>query len=100
GRGWAYDSYSKADGMAGFGAMQPTGWGGIRAFLKLTSIPQPANSLVFLEGADPRSYNNGTLVIDVSPPGWVDPCAIFHGNVSTLSFADSHVESHTWRDAA
>jgi prepilin-type N-terminal cleavage/methylation domain-containing protein len=100
GRGWAYDSYSKTDGMAGIGAMNATGWGGIRPFLKLTSIPEPANSSVFIEEADPRSYNNGTWVIDVNPPGWVDPFAIFHGNVSTLSFADSHVESHTWRDPA
>ena len=39
-------------------------------------------------------------MIDVKPaPGWVDPFAIFHGNVSTISFADNHAESHTWRDA-
>jgi prepilin-type processing-associated H-X9-DG protein len=28
----------------------------------------------------------------------VDPFAVFHGNVSTFSFADGHAESHTWRD--
>ena len=51
---------------------------------------------VFLEEADPRGYNNGTWVMDKT--GWVDPFAIFHGTVSTFSFADGHVESHKWVD--
>jgi prepilin-type processing-associated H-X9-DG protein len=28
----------------------------------------------------------------------VDGFAIFHGNVSTIGFADSHAETHAWRD--
>ena len=94
GRGWAYDSYSKADGMNGIG------WGGIKLFTKSTDIQEPSNSMVFIEEADPRSYNNGTWVIDVSPPGWVDPFAVFHGNVSTFAFADGHSEARKWVDAA
>jgi prepilin-type N-terminal cleavage/methylation domain-containing protein len=94
GSGWAYDSYSKADGMNG------GGWAGVVSYIKYSAVPEPANSLVFVEEADPRNYNLGTWVIDVNPPGWVDPFAIFHGNWSTLSFADNHAEGHTWRDPA
>ena len=90
GKGWAYDSYSKSDGMNG--GM----WTGVDPFKKLTGIPEPVMSLVFLEEADPRDYNNGTWVLDVSPPGWVDPFAVFHGDVSTLAFADGHAEAHKW----
>jgi prepilin-type processing-associated H-X9-DG protein len=55
---------------------------------------------VFIEEADPRSYNNGTWVINVTPPGWVDPFAIFHGNFSTFGFADGHSEGHKWLEAS
>jgi prepilin-type processing-associated H-X9-DG protein len=92
GKGWAYDSYSKADGMSGLG------WGNIRPFLKEADIAEPSNSMVFVEEADPRDYNNGTWVIDVSPPGWVDPFAVFHGDVSTFAFADGHSETKRWVD--
>lgn len=92
GAGWAYDSYSKANGMNGGewqGTSQPP-------YKKLSQVPEAAMSMIFLEEADPRSFNRGTWVIDVTPPGWVDPFAIFHGNVSTISFADGHAESHRW----
>ncbi len=94
GRGWAYDSYSKADGMNG--GM----WTGIKPYTKTTEISEPVNSFVFIEEADPRDYNNGTWVLDVTPPGWVDPFALFHGNISTFGFADGHVESHRWLETS
>ena len=56
--------------------------------------------MVFIEEADTRSYNEGTWVIDVSPPGWVDGFAIFHGYVTTFGFADGHCESHKWLEAS
>ncbi len=92
GGGWAYDSYSKADGMHGMG------WGDIGVFTKLNQVDVPAQAFVFIEESDTRDYNMGTWVIDVSPPGWVDPFAIFHGDVTTFGFADSHCESHPWRE--
>jgi prepilin-type N-terminal cleavage/methylation domain-containing protein/prepilin-type processing-associated H-X9-DG protein len=101
GRGWAYDSYSKANGMNG-GDWPPgsTGETGPQPrYEKLSTAVGPAEAMVFLEEADPRGNNKGTWVVDVKPsPGWVDPFAIFHGNVSTISFVDGHAESHTWRD--
>lgn len=90
GRGWAYDSYSKAEGMNG------GGWPGQTTYSKLSTVPEPSMSFVFLEESDPRNYNLGTWVMNRT--GWVDPFAIFHGATSTLSFADGHAESRTWRD--
>jgi prepilin-type N-terminal cleavage/methylation domain-containing protein/prepilin-type processing-associated H-X9-DG protein len=90
GQGWAYDSYSKADPMYGLG------WENLESFKTLASIIEPSQAMVFIEEADPRNYNNGTWVINVNSPGWVDPFAIFHGNVSTFAFADGHAELHRW----
>ncbi|MBI4663676.1 MAG: type II secretion system protein [Verrucomicrobia bacterium] len=96
GSGWAYDSYSKSDTMNGTGR----DYNPIRLFAKSSTITEPADSMVFIEEADPRSYNRGTWNLRLNPPGWVDPFAIFHGNWSTFSFADGHAEGHAWRDAA
>jgi prepilin-type N-terminal cleavage/methylation domain-containing protein/prepilin-type processing-associated H-X9-DG protein len=90
GFGWAYGTYSKADGMNG------GGWHGQKPYKKFTAVQQPVMAMLFVEEADPRGYNNGTWVMD--PTGWVDPFAIFHGTVSTFSFADGHAEGHKWTD--
>jgi prepilin-type N-terminal cleavage/methylation domain-containing protein/prepilin-type processing-associated H-X9-DG protein len=94
GAGWAYDSYSKADGMNG--GM----WPGVQAYQKHGEITEPTLAMVFIEEADPRGFNLGTWVIDVQPPGWVDPFAIFHGDISTFAFADGHAEHHRWIEAS
>jgi prepilin-type N-terminal cleavage/methylation domain-containing protein len=95
GNGWAFDSYSKCETMNG------GGWdANVKLFTKQSAITEPSQSLVFVEEADPRSYNNGTWVINVNPSGWVDPFAVFHGNWSTFSFADNHAEGHKWLDPA
>jgi prepilin-type N-terminal cleavage/methylation domain-containing protein len=101
GRGYAYDSYSKANGMNGIPTWQgstPTS-GPQPVYVKLTAVVGPSEAMTFIEEADPRGNNLGTWVIDVKPaPGWVDPFAIFHGDVSTIGFSDGHAESHRWRD--
>jgi prepilin-type processing-associated H-X9-DG protein len=89
GAGWAYDSYSKADSIAG-------GLWANQAFMKDIQIPVPSMTMVFIEEADSRSYNNGTWVFSTSPVSWVDTFAVFHGNNSSFSFADGHAESHKW----
>lgn len=94
GKGWAYDSYSKANGMNG-GDWDKVGQ---PPYIKLSSIQGAAEAMAFLEESDPRGNNKGTWVINVKPTSWVDPFAIFHGNISTIAFADGHVEGHTWRD--
>lgn len=95
--GWAFASYSKTDGMNG------SGWTGT-PYRKVSDVKSPVMATVFLEEADPRSYNMGTWVInrndspDPNSSGWVDPFTVYHGAVSTLSFVDNHVESHRWLD--
>jgi len=95
GKGWAYDSYSKADGMNGK-MWEETWTGGRQAFEKISSVDQPSTAFVFLEESDPRGINLGTWVLNVASPGWVDGFAIFHGNVTTFSMADGHAEMHKW----
>jgi prepilin-type N-terminal cleavage/methylation domain-containing protein/prepilin-type processing-associated H-X9-DG protein len=96
GSGWAWDSYSKANGMNG------GGWQGDAQppYQKLTQVYYPAAAMVFIEEADPRGNNLGTWVINVAPnPGWVDPFAVFHGETSSIGFADGHAENHRWLEA-
>jgi len=102
--GWAYDSYSKANGMNGQewqGSTVTTGpqpW-----YVKLSTVQGTPEAMVFLEESDSRGRNLGTWVIDVATtPGksggerWVDTFAVFHGATSTISFADGHAEGHRW----
>jgi prepilin-type processing-associated H-X9-DG protein len=98
GKGWAYDSYSKANGMNGI----PDWQGGAQLpYKKLGTVLDASEAIAFLEESDPRNYNLGTWVIDVAPAaGWVDPFAIFHGKTSTLAFADGHADSHRWLEAS
>jgi prepilin-type N-terminal cleavage/methylation domain-containing protein/prepilin-type processing-associated H-X9-DG protein len=100
GRGWAWDSYSKAEGMNGGGWQGSSATSGPQPpYAKLASVLSPSEAMFYLEEADPRGRNLGTWVIDVKPtPGWVDPFAIFHGNNSTISFVDGHAETHAWKD--
>jgi hypothetical protein len=94
GNGWAYVSYSKSGGMNGMG------WTGVSPYKKTSQARQPSLAFIFIEEADPRNENDGDWVLDVSPPGWVDPFAVFHSVVSDFSFLDGHTETHKWRDAA
>jgi prepilin-type N-terminal cleavage/methylation domain-containing protein/prepilin-type processing-associated H-X9-DG protein len=95
GKGWAYDSYSKVEGMNGISwnaTAQPV-------YEKLSAVDTPSEAMAFIEESDPRDYNAGTWVVDVKPsPGWVDGFAVFHGTVTTISFADGHAETHSWHE--
>ncbi len=96
GAGYAYDSYSKIEGMNG-GGWNP---GAQPPYVKLGEVKSPSEAMAFIEESDPRDYNLGTWVMDVQPnPGWVDGFAIFHGTVTTIAFADSHAETHKWTDS-
>lgn len=93
GAGWAYDSYSKANGLNG------GTWEAVQTpYTKVSQVSEPSNTFVFIEETDPRNYNLGTWVINVGSPGWVDPFAIFHGNFSTFAFQDGHYEGKKWVD--
>jgi len=97
GSGWAYASYSKIEGMNGANGMPGGGWDQQNDdYTKLVQVTSPSVSSVFIEESDPRWFELGTWVMDKT--GWVDGFAIFHGFVTTVAFADGHVESHRWRD--
>ncbi len=99
---WAYDSYSKADGMGTFtwnGVLQVWDAATPQIF-KIVAVPDPANAMVFVEEPDSRNYNLGTWVIGIANTSWIDPVAAFHLNANTISFLDGHVESHKWLEAA
>ena len=95
---WAYDSYSKTDNVGG---ENKNGTGS--SFTKTTEMRRSSDTFAFLEDADSRGYNVGTFEVDITignPPTitWRDPFAMYHGNVNTECFADSHAEAHTWRN--
>ncbi len=92
GSGWTWDSYSKADPMNG------GGWNGA-VFKKVSAVPQPVSSFLFIEEADARTgYNVGPWVLETKPPGWIDVFAIFHGTWSTFGYIDGHAAGHKWTD--
>jgi prepilin-type N-terminal cleavage/methylation domain-containing protein/prepilin-type processing-associated H-X9-DG protein len=104
--GWAYDSYAKTQNLAG----DPTGgtYSGLGStYNKLANIPASALTFAFMETADWRGFNDGTWEENWVNAGgtiqsfsWIDPPAMYHGNVSTVAFADGHVESHKWTDGS
>jgi prepilin-type N-terminal cleavage/methylation domain-containing protein/prepilin-type processing-associated H-X9-DG protein len=91
-KGWAFDSYSRANGMNGI----PNWEASAPPVQKISQVQLPSQQYTFLEEADPRGHNWGTWVINVNPPGWIDPMAIYHNNASSFSFADGHAEMHKW----
>ena len=98
--GWAYDSYSKSQNIAG--ETWNSFWGAGSCYNKVTEIAAAANTFIFMEDADERNRNVGTWVVQWTTGGntftWVDPPAMYHGDVSTMSFADGHSTGHKWRD--
>jgi prepilin-type N-terminal cleavage/methylation domain-containing protein/prepilin-type processing-associated H-X9-DG protein len=102
GKGWAYDSYSKTQNVAGDPG-SGNYYGFNTTYTKLGQIMSSSLTFIFTEDADSRGYNEGTWVVNWtgSTPRftWQDPIAIYHGNVGTFSFADGHGEYHKWMDA-
>jgi prepilin-type N-terminal cleavage/methylation domain-containing protein/prepilin-type processing-associated H-X9-DG protein len=105
--GWAFDSYSKTENVAGmvrYPGNSPDGgyWGALATYIQLASIQAPSQTFIFIEEADCRGFNHGTWVVnwdEAGTPGfWGDAPGLYHGNVSTAAFADGHVEIHRWID--
>lgn len=95
--GGGYRSYSITALMNGEG-YNPTSATAKYFAQKTTDIVNPAMRIVFLENTDGRGYNMGSWMMPLtkSPAKWIDPFAIWHGNRSTLGFADGHAETHGW----
>jgi prepilin-type N-terminal cleavage/methylation domain-containing protein/prepilin-type processing-associated H-X9-DG protein len=99
--GWAYDSYSKTQNVGG--DTWNDYWGARATYTKLSTINASSMTFVFMEDADERNFNNGTWVVQWVPGSdtfmWVDPPAMYHGDVSTMSFADGHSAGYKWKDS-
>jgi prepilin-type processing-associated H-X9-DG protein len=107
GAGWAYDSYSKTQNVGG--ESYQNYWGAGATYQKLSQVRAAATTFAFFEDADERNRNVGAWVVqwrrtpDPATPDtftWVDPPAMYHGNVSTSAFVDGHAEYHQWKHPA
>jgi len=108
GNGWAYDSYSKPNNIAGDNYQ--TYWGQGGSYTSSSQIQSTSQTFVFREDVDSRGYNEGTWVLNwnlhTAAAGhtqsftWDDPIPMYHGNVSTATYADGHADSHKWIDQA
>jgi prepilin-type N-terminal cleavage/methylation domain-containing protein/prepilin-type processing-associated H-X9-DG protein len=73
---------------------------------KRTEIIHLAERMLWVEENDPRGENLGSWIMNGGTPSAftdssvIDSPAVFHLNASTYNFADGHVESRRWRDAA
>lgn len=97
GSGWAYDSYSKTQNITG-DSHGGDYWGFTPTTDRYSAIKNTSETFVFIEDADNRGYNNGSWTVTWTGSGftWVDPMAMYHGNVTTFAFADGHASSHRW----
>jgi len=111
GRGWALDSYSKPNGIAGekYTPAGPAFWGQGTVYTKLSQVTASSQTFAFREDVDSRGFDYGTWVLQWSQTAksghqqsftWVDPIPMYHGNVSTAGFVDGHAELHRWTDGA
>jgi prepilin-type N-terminal cleavage/methylation domain-containing protein/prepilin-type processing-associated H-X9-DG protein len=106
GAGWAYDSYSKVQNISG--ESYSSYWGAGNTYTKMAQVARPSQTFLFIEDADWRGYNVGSFVLNWTlgggtPPHaqsftWVDPPAMYHGNVNVFAFVDGHAEYHKWLD--
>lgn len=105
GNGWAYDSYSKTENISG--ETYNSWWGCGSTYEKMSQVARPSQTFVFIEDADSRGFNVGSYVVNWSHSGsgghsqsftWVDPPAMYHGNVNVFGFTDGHADFHKWLD--
>lgn len=73
-----------------------SGWvSGKRQFLKTAGIPNPGNTIVFLD-EHPDSINDGFFIENESSFQWSDLPASHHNGGCGFGFADGHGEIHLW----
>jgi len=71
-----------------------------RSYLKAPQLAadSPANRFVFID-VNPASICTPAFGVDMGAETFVHFPSSFHRGLGVVSFADSHVESHKWRDA-
>ncbi|MBN1457865.1 MAG: prepilin-type N-terminal cleavage/methylation domain-containing protein [Sedimentisphaerales bacterium] len=91
-------SYSIVDNMNGkYADIYPeqADW---RIFGKVSEVPRPSESYIFIEENDPVAYNRDSFLINVGAYSWWDLLAVWHKGASSFSFADGHVEQRHWSE--
>jgi prepilin-type processing-associated H-X9-DG protein len=85
--------------------MNGDNWGASLIITKQSAILRPSARYLWVEENDPRGEGVGGWVINAQNPsswtgsGFVDGPAAWHGETSTFSWADGHVENHKWLDS-
>ncbi len=105
GQGFSYGSYS---GVTGFDGQAWAILTQNKILTRKAHVLHPSEKILWMEENDPRGENWGTWVINMSGTlgndfagtTFVDSPAVYHGSSSTFSWADGHVSSRRWLDAA
>lgn len=66
-----------------------------RQFIKSSSIPYPEKAIVLLD-EHPDSLNDGYFINVPNTSQWYDLPGSHHNGAGGVSFADGHVEMHSW----
>src|SRR6185312_9138002 len=70
GSGWAYDSYSKSQNIAGDPKSDNSYWGFTPTTDKYSGIAYVSQTFIFAEDADNRGYNNGAWTVTWTGSGF------------------------------
>jgi prepilin-type N-terminal cleavage/methylation domain-containing protein/prepilin-type processing-associated H-X9-DG protein len=91
---WAYDSYAETSNI-GTNKFND-------CYVKFAQVKRPTQTMMFVEQADSRGYNNGAFdsssAGSANSYGYEDLFATYHGPVNTFAFVDGHVEQRKWID--
>lgn len=110
---FCWDSYSGVNGFVG----GDNAYQSLAAFIsKASQVMHPSDRFLWVEecssqqvtvygqtcGENQRTWdmNSGTPSLNFADALWGDSPAAFHGDNSTFSFADGHVEAHKWLSAS
>ncbi|MBL8762956.1 MAG: type II secretion system protein [Phycisphaerae bacterium] len=94
----AWVTYSMPNYIAGDDGWEQQIGGETRSARRLSDLWRPAENFAFLEESDPRGCNEGSWVMWLDHPQWIDPLTVWHGSLGTLGYADGHASIHKWED--
>lgn len=90
--------FGRADESASSGSGRAWFDGNFRQFLKITDVPNPANTWLTLD-EHPDTINDGFFINNVNATQWGDVPASYHNGACGFSFVDGHAEIKKWLSA-
>lgn len=93
----AYRTYSMPNYLNGDAGWQVT-IGGAKLSTRVTDIVRAGDSFAFLEESDPRGCNEGSWVMYLDHPQFIDILTVWHYDKGTLGFVDGHAIVRKWVD--